>query len=289
MIIDTNIYLSRWPFRRLPGDEPADLVAKLRQRNVVQAWAGSFDGMLYRDIAGVNIRLAQACRDYGEGMLIPFGSINPKLPDWRDDVQRCGEEHKMRGIRLHPNYHGYNLDDPVFAELLKLATAHRLIVQLALCMEDPRTQLPLMRVPPLDIAPLANVVKKTPGLRLELLNCPSHISKEEFRALLDAGDVYSEISMVEGVAGLSRLVNHVPLPRVLFGSYYPFFYFESALIKVQESGLDEAAQKAICEDNAREMLRRPARTKPPHRPGDVSRVMVSEARDLSETGSGSRQ
>lgn len=254
MIVDTNVYLSRWPTRRLAGDEPEALLAKLRQRKVQQAWAGSFDGMLHRDIAGVNIRLAQACRDDGQGMLIPFGSVNPKLPDWQEDVRRCQEVHKMPGIRLHPNYHGYTLDDPAFAELLKLATARRLIVQLALCMEDERTQPPLMRVPPVDIAPLAEVVKKTAGLRLELLNCTSNIEREHYLAAVEAGDVYTEISMAEGVAGLARLVRNFPLTRMLFGSYYPFYYFESALLKVQESGLDEASQKAICEDNARRLM-----------------------------------
>lgn len=254
MIVDTNVYLSRWPFRRLPGDEPEALVAKLRQRNVAQAWAGSFDGLLHRDMAGVNIRLAQACRAYGQGMLVPFGSINPKLPDWQEDVRRCREEHKMPGIRLQPNYHGYRLNDPVFAELLKLATARRLIVQLALGMEDERTQSPLVRVPPVDITPLAEVVKLVPGLRLELLNCHSNLGSEGYRPVLAAGDVYTEISMVEGVAGIGRLVQEIPLSRVLFGSYYPFFDFESALLKVQEPGLDAASQKAICEDNARRLM-----------------------------------
>jgi len=254
MIIDTNVYLSHWPLRHLEGDEPADLVAKLRKRNVVQAWAGSFDGMLHRDIASVNVRLAQACRAYGQGILVPFGSINPKLPDWQEDVRRCQEEHEMPGIRLHPNYHGYNVDDPVFAALLKLAAARRLIVQLALCMEDARAQPPLLRVSPVDVTALADVVKSTPGLRLELLNCTSNISKEQYRAAFSAGDVYAEISMVEGIASIGRLVQEIPLPRVLFGSYYPFFYFESALLKMQESGLDEASKKAICEDNARRLM-----------------------------------
>ena len=254
MIIDTNVYLSRWPFRRLAGDEPADLVAKLRKKNVAQAWAGSFDGMLHRDIAGVNFRLAQACRKYGQGMLVPFGSINPKLPDWQEDLRRCQEEHRMPGIRLHPNYHGYNLDDPVLAELLKLASARRLVLQLALCMEDVRTQTPLMRVSTVDITPLADVVKKTPDLRMELLNCTSKIGKEQYREVVSAGDVCIELSMVEGVAGVGRLVPEIPLSRVLFGSYYPFFNFESAFLKMQESSLDEAAQKTIWEDNARRFI-----------------------------------
>jgi predicted TIM-barrel fold metal-dependent hydrolase len=60
--------------------------------------------------------------------------------------------------------------------------------------------------------------------------------------------------MVDGIAGLARLGQEIPLQRVLFGSYYPFFYFESALFKMQESGLDEASQKAICEDNARRLM-----------------------------------
>ena len=50
-MIDTNIYLFRWPTRRLPGDETAKLVEKLRSRGVAQAWAGSFDALHYQFVA----------------------------------------------------------------------------------------------------------------------------------------------------------------------------------------------------------------------------------------------
>jgi hypothetical protein len=255
VIIDTNVNLSRWPYRRLAGDEPADLVSRLQKRNVLQAWAGSFDGLFHRDLAGVNSRLVTDCRTYGQGILLPFGSINPKLPDWQEDLRRCQEEHKMPGIRLHPNYHGYDLKDPVFAELLKLAAARSLIVQLALCMEDVRTQHPLMRAPPVDLAPLSDLVKTEPKVRLVLLNCYPQMGLEELKSVSTAGEVYFDLSMVEGVGGVARLVQEVGLERVLFGSHFPFFYYESALLKVQESGLTEAKKKAILEENARRLLR----------------------------------
>lgn len=240
-MIDVNVYLSRWPFRRLTGDEPADLVAGLRRRGVTQAWAGSFDGVFHKDISSANARLAHDCRLHGKGMLIPFGSVNPKLPDWQEDLRRCQEEHRMPGIRLHPNYHGYKLDDPVFAEVLRLAAARRLIVQIAVIMEDERTQHPLMRVPPVDLSLLRN----EPSARLVILN---HNLRE-----LPPG-VYSDVSMVEGVSGVARLARKISVDRVLFGSNYPLFYFESAALKIREAGFADAERQAILEGNARRLL-----------------------------------
>ncbi len=67
LIIDTNAYLSRWPFRRLAGDEPTDFVAHMRKHGVSQAWVGSFDGLLHRDIGRVNARLSAECKSHGAG------------------------------------------------------------------------------------------------------------------------------------------------------------------------------------------------------------------------------
>jgi hypothetical protein len=143
-MIDVNVNLSRWPFRRLVGDEPADLVAGLRKRDVTRAWAGTFDGIFHKDISNANARLAADCHRHGAGLLIPFGSINPKLPDWQEDLRRCHEVHKMPGIRLH-QLSWIRFKDPVFSTVLHLAAARRLVVQLVR-MEDERTQHPLMRV-----------------------------------------------------------------------------------------------------------------------------------------------
>jgi uncharacterized protein len=254
MITDTNVHISRWPFRRLPGDEVAQLVGKLRQGNVTQAWASSFDAILHRDLAGVNQRLSEECRRLGDGLLVPFGSVNPTQPDWEKDLRRCHEEYGMPGIRIFPNYHGYKLDEPAFDRLLALAVERKLIVQLAVAMEDERTMHPLLRVPPVNLGPLPQALQRVAQCQVVLMNCFRSMRVEQCKPLAAAGAVYFDISMLEGVAGITKLLEYVPVERVLFGSYAPFFYWDSARLKVHESELTEIQRTKILHDNAARLL-----------------------------------
>jgi uncharacterized protein len=253
-LIDVNVNLSRWPFRRLPLDETPALVKKLRANHVQQAWAGSFDSILHKDVAGVNARLAQECREHGHGILIPFGAINPMQPDWEEDLRRCHEEYKMPGIRIYPNYHGYKLTDPIFSKLLRAATERHLVVQLAVLMEDRRTQHPLIPMPPVDFSPLVSIASQFEGLRLVLLNSFQNNSRDLVANLAATGKVYFEIATLEGAGGIENLLHRIPVRCLLFGSHAPFFYFESALLKLKESELDEATLRAISNENARQLL-----------------------------------
>src|SRR5262249_41174541 len=169
-IVDVNVNLSRWPTRRIRGDDTAELVAKLRRHGVVEAWTGSFDALLHKDIAAVNARLVRECRAQSAVRLVPFGSVNPLLPDWEEGLRRCAEDHRMPGIRLHPGHPGYSLHQPPLGRLLELAARRRLLVCLALEMEDERMMNPLMRAPAVDPKPLAALIARTPGVRLVLLN-----------------------------------------------------------------------------------------------------------------------
>jgi predicted TIM-barrel fold metal-dependent hydrolase len=256
-LIDVNVNLSRWPLRRLALDETGKLAAKLQSQGVTEAWAGSFDGLLHKDIAGVNARLADECRAATGVKLVPFGTINPMLPDWEEDLRRCVEVHHMPGIRLHPNYHSYTLNHAAFARLLQLANERHLIVSLALIMEDERMMHPRLRVPPVDPAPLAALLPRTPGLRLVLLNALGNLRGEALVTLLRSGEIYVDIAMLEAVGGVGNLLHQVPTERVLFGSHAPLFYFESAALKLRESPLTDPQLRAIRAENARRLLAKP--------------------------------
>ncbi len=255
MIIDTNVNLSRWPFRRLPCDETPALIKRLKKWNVNQAWAGSLDGIFHRDVGGVNLRLFEECQEHKE-ILLPFGTVNPALPDWQEDLRRCREDYRMPGIRLHPNYHGYRLDDPRCIKLLELARDAKLLVQLAVRMDDTRVQHPLMQVEDVDLNPLPAVVQSVPDLRLMLLNSLGILRQPLLGKILKAGKVHVEISMLEGLGGIAQLLKTIPLDRLHFGSHLPLFVLESAIFKLQESPLSETQLTAIQSGNAKKLLNR---------------------------------
>lgn len=256
-MIDTNVCLFRWPYRRLEADDPDVLLARLRARGVTQAWAGSFEALWHRDMAGVNSRLADACRQAGQGFFLPFGCVNPRLPDWKEDLRRCREVHQMPGIRLFPNYHGYTLADPSFVELVSQAAAFDLIVQIAISMEDTRTQLTITE--PVDPAPLAGLLPRIPQMRMVLLNSGSwndDEASEGIGKIRNADNAYFDIAMNEGVGGLARLIASTSPKRVVFGSHSPFFYFESAWLKVRSAELLPDVEQDVYHGNAQSLLGR---------------------------------
>lgn len=244
-LTDCHVYLGSNPFRQLGGE---NFLPGLMQRGVTEAWAGAFEGLLRRDVANVNRELVKACQN---DIVRPCGTINLSLPAWQDDVKRCAEDHGMRVIRLHPNYHGYALTAPAFRELLPLAVKHRLLIQLVVQMEDERTQNPQVRVAPVDLKPLPGILKEVPEARLMLLNSNAAML---LRHLQECPNVWLDFAMIEGVGGVETLLKTWPVERVVFGSFAPVFYWESARLKMQESALDATQATAMQWQNAASLL-----------------------------------
>lgn len=252
-LIDTNVSLGQWPFRRLALDETSALVKKLQHGGVTQAWAGSFGALLSRDLTATNAELAAECRKHGRGTLRPFGSVNPMSAGWEEELRRCASEDHMPGLRLYPGYHGYKLSDPAFAKLLKRAVESKLIVQIAAAMEDERTQHPLVKVGNLDATPLVGLLKEAPNARVMMLNWHRAV-KPDLAKRLAAMGVCFDIATVENVGGVTNLVEEISAKQVVFGSHAPFFYFDAARLKLTESELSVEDEFAVCSGNAKRLL-----------------------------------
>lgn len=244
-VIDCNLHLGTHPTRTLPEIDEGFLV----QRDIEQAWAGSFDALLHRDLATLNAQLTKRCA--ASLRLRPVGCVNPKLPAWEDDLKRCTEKHGMSLLRLYPNHHGYTLADDIFVKLLEAATERKMLVQIVAQLEDQRTQSPLMQVPPVDLRPLAEALKEVPSSRVMVLNANASMMTT---ALRGCENVWLDIAMIEGVGGVENALKTWPEDRLCFGSHAPFFYWESAALKMKESVLTDTQLAAIRRGNAKALL-----------------------------------
>lgn len=256
-IVDTHVYLSRWPGRRFIGDQPDELVSRLRSKGVARAWTGSFDALLHKDIGSVNERLAAECEAHGSGLLIPFGSVNPMLIDWEEDVRRCHEQYRMPGIRVHPNYHAYTLEDPAFSKLLHIAAERNLIVQVVAWMEDERTQIPALKAELVNLLPLVSLLESLPNARVTALNGFVSLRSAQlpWERIKRLHNIAFDMAMLEQLMGAAVLAEAIGEERIVFGSYSPMFYFESSFLKLREANFNEKQTEAILHGNASRWLK----------------------------------
>src|ERR1041385_670818 len=263
-IIDTNVNLLDWHFRALKYRQTKALVAKLKQHRIVEAWAGSFEALLSKDMSGVNSRLADECRTQAPDFLIPFGSVNLAWPDWEEDVRRCHEVHKMPGLRIYPGYQPFDLDHPGMERLVRMTSERGLILQVVFGMEDARVYHPIINVGPVTFAPLLKAVQSTPNAKVQLLHFSGSTQGDAFSQFVTEINTFLEISRLEGNGAIGRMVGsitglssaRVPVERIVFGSHAPYFPVETALLKLIESPLDGRQIQAILHGNARRLLPR---------------------------------
>jgi predicted TIM-barrel fold metal-dependent hydrolase len=263
-IIDTNVNLFDWPFRALKYRQTKSLVAKLKKHRIIQAWAGSFEALLSKDMNGVNTRLAAECREHGPGFLIPFGSVNLAWPDWEEDVRRCHEVHKMPGLRIYPGYQPFDLDHPGMEQLVKMTSERGLILQVVFGMEDPRVHHPMIHVGPVTFGPLLKAIQGTPNAKVQLLHIDGSIRNDGLAQFMVHSGTSMDISRLEGNGAVGRMIGsidglpsaRVPVDRIVFGSHAPYFPVETALLKLIESPLDARQLQAVMQGNARRLLPR---------------------------------
>jgi uncharacterized protein len=261
-IIDTNVHIFEWPFRKLKYAQTEALVAKLRKHRITQAWAGSFEAVLHKQLDAINRRLVEECLARGGGMLVPVGSVNPAWPDWDEDLRRCHEQYRMRAVRLYPAYHGYTLDHPELARLLAETVKRGLLVQLVMRLEDERVHHYAINAPNVNPSPLADILKTTPQAKVQLINSAGPLLGNSLAALIRQTQVTFDIAATEGNGGVGRLIEGknpsyrgaIPVDRLLFGSHAPYFPCETAVLKLFESPLTLEQLEPLMNGNARRLM-----------------------------------
>ena len=257
MIVDVNAYLGHFAFRRLRHNTAASLLALMDAKRIDKAAVSSAGAITYRNAQAGNEELAEEVRGHSD-RLIPFAVINPFYAGWKDDLQICHEEYGMKGLRLYPKWHNYQLSSPCCRELINAATERGMVISIPIRAEDNRQRSWLLNIPDVPLKEIVELVKACPKARFILLNgigytgCPLGRKNNGLPPNYAIG--LSRLSALLANE-LGQLITNLGTERVMFGTGIPFKYPDPALVKLEVLEASEADKEKIRSQNAMTWLR----------------------------------
>ena len=154
----------------------------------------------------------------------------------------------MKGLRLYPKWHHYELTDACCQELIQLATERGMTISIPLRVEDYRQRSWLVDVPDLRPADLVPLVKAHPKARFVFVNGAGFAGSPLGQKDMDLPANYAiEISRLTAVMAneIGQLVTRLGVDRVVFGTAMPFSSPDPALVKLDAIDLSEEVKEQI--------------------------------------------
>lgn len=268
MLIDINSYIGDWPFRPLRGNTLDAMLDRMNEFGVDKAFVSSINGIHYVDFQLANEELDAALNsnDVFKDRFIPFATINPILPWWKDALDICYKKFSMKGIRIYPIYHKYKITEAACIELVKEARDRDMPISIPLRMSDLREASWLDAQEALTYNDVASLIGLVPDAKYIILDARLTDTQEKttdqsVKILRDA-DVLFDTSRGAGVPckgpngeSLSYLLNTFGAQKLAFGTETPFIDYCSPFIRIAAyEEADEKTKQMIWSENARHML-----------------------------------
>lgn len=182
---------------------------------------------------------------------VPLGSVHPADPDAAAHV-RMFHAAGLKGIKLHPYYQAYDLDEdrlmPIYEAIAECGLV--LVSHTGFDVAFPRDRKA-------DPDRILKVIRRFPTLRLVTTHLGAWEDWDEVRAKLIGLPVYMEISCaLEGLApetARAMLMAH-PADRILFGTDTPWNDQAEAVARVRALGLPPEREARLLGLNACELF-----------------------------------
>ncbi|NLX63172.1 MAG: amidohydrolase [Clostridiaceae bacterium] len=178
--------------------------------------------------------------------LIGFGTLHPDMADAEDEIERIIAL-KLKGIKLHPDFQGFNADDPKMYKIYSLIE-NRLPV-LIHCGDARLDNSSPRRI--------ANVLDKFPGLTIIAAHLGGHSKWRESMECLVGRNLYMDTSSAIRYMDIDfamRLIKEHGTKKIVFGTDYPIVYQAEELEVFYKLDLSETERKDILYNNAAEIL-----------------------------------
>ena len=252
MIIDVNAWVGHWPFRQLRHNTVQGMLRLMDRSGIDRAVVASIHGVFYRNAHSANEELAAQVLRHRD-RLIPFATLNPSYAGWEEDLRRCAEDLELCGIRLYPQYHGYELDSEAALDFLDAVADLGWPVQVPMRIVDRRQRHPLDLADDLKPATFRRLFNLRPYVRWMILNgagFTGRILPPDVRFLVDISRLTAVLER-----SIQDLTQAWGIERLAFGSGMPFNTPAPAVLKLQILDAPDEVREAIAWRNAHTMLR----------------------------------
>lgn len=262
MLIDINAYIGHWPFRQLRGNTLQGLLERMNRFGVDKAVVSNLNGIFYKVCDFANEELHEAINSSNEHIdrFIPFAVMNPILPWWERALEE-NEQMGMKGIRLYPLYHKYELTDSRCIELVEAARDRGMAIAIPQRMIDIRQRSWLDVSEDLDYHDIAMLVREVPDAKYMMLDT-RHSANEEARDILQNANILFDSTRASGtpIPGLNGTSLHYlhdtfGPDKIAFGTGAPFIDYYSPFIRLAAfEDADQRTLEMITSGNAQRML-----------------------------------
>lgn len=259
MLIDSNAYVGHWPFRQLKDNNCKGLLERMDKFGIDLSLVSNLNGVFYKNTQHANEELYEEIRSNKkyEKRFLPFAVINPIYNGWKDDLEICTKKLGMKGIRLHPVYHGYDLDNPACVELVKTARDKGLVVAMSLRIVDARPSSWLDVEKEWVLKDVTPIMKAVPDAKYLILNvCNSTALGAEDLSLFKKADVIMDTSG-RNISDLGKLITTFGKEKFAFGTHAPVLDYRTGLLRVEalrDKEADEKTKELLRSGNIKRLL-----------------------------------
>lgn len=262
MLIDINSYIGHWPFRKLVTTTCEEVIGRMNATGVDMAVISNINGIFYKDTQSANEELYHAIKASSvfTKRLLPMAVLNPIYNGWRQDFKTCIDEWKMKGIRLHPQYHGYTFDNEECITLAKMARDKGVPIAVSLRMVDSRPSSWLDISQEWTLKNVLPLIKAVPDAKYMILNMANanqfNVYDKETTELIRKTDMVFDTSG-RMILNLGDMLKTYGEDKFAFGSHAPIFDSITGLLRIEslrESEANAAVKRKLYAENAQRIL-----------------------------------
>lgn len=182
---------------------------------------------------------------------IPFGTIHPDAPDAVEELEHI-KQLGMKGIKLHPDYQGFIIDEkrmyPIYERCRELGL---------ICIFhggfDPVSPKLIHALP----AHTAKVIRDLPGFQTVIAHLGGFNCWDEVEDELVGTDCYLDTALLThgiGTAQYERIIQKHGTDRILFATDCPWESARDAITKIERISISDDGKEKIFHQNAERLL-----------------------------------